>query len=186
MTPLRRQRERGGGAGGQNARRDRARLPQVLHDLHQQASRDEAQALQLQPVVQFCGATRYPSWARGWQTAWARAGVRDPKIVWPDALPLDHTAALLVPVPPGRVGLAIGRHPVPQVIPLLAHAFLPGDVDAADFALNLLLHWLDTRPAGASVVLGPPVLEYASSGRVDRRQLETYGQNWPLPAPDGV
>lgn len=170
----------------QNARRDRARLPHVLHDLRQDATGGGARTRQLQPVVQFCGAARYPSWAREWQTAWHRAGVRDAKVLWPDMLPIDHTAALLVPVPPGRVGLAIGRHPVPQVVPLLAHAHLPADVDATDFALNLLLHWLEGRPPGQPIELGAPVLEYATGGRVERRRLETYGQRWPVRAPDGI
>jgi hypothetical protein len=171
--------------GDQSALRDRRRLPAVIHDLQQQAA-EAGTALQLQPVVQFCGAVRYPSWARGWQSAWQRAGVRDAKVAWPDAIPVDHTAALLIPVLPGRVGLAIGKHPIPQVIPLLAHAHLPADVDAADFALNLVLQWIDTRPPGQPIELAPPVLEYATTGRVDRRQLETYGQRWPLPAPDGI
>lgn len=170
----------------QNARRDRERLPQVLHELRQEAVDAGGRARQLQPVVQFCGAARYPSWARDWQTAWRRVGVRDAKVLWPDALPIDHTAALLVPVPPGRVGLAIGRHPVPQVVPLLAHAHLPADVDATDFALNLLLHWIEGRPAGHPIELAAPVLEYAPTGHVERRHLETYGQRWTVRAPDGV
>lgn len=176
------------GAGRDWRDDDRDALALVLRQLRSDVDRSTGRPQDLQPVIQFCGDREYPTWAKRWQTAWQRVGygTEQTGVIWPDAIPATNIALLLVPVAPGRVGIAIGRTPLPLARPLLMHARLPDHVKPRDLALNLILRWAGRRPDGHLMRLGPPVLEYTQGGRVTRRELETYGETWSLPTPDGV
>jgi len=174
-----------GGWSRQDKHADHAALAPALRELREDTVR-MATSPELQLVVQFCDQGAYPAWATGWRAAWTKAGVQTPTLLWPRGLPTGQVAALLLPLPAGRVGPAVGRHPSPVFEPLLVHALLPDDVGARDFGLNLILRWLESRADGQGARLAPPVLELTQGGRVTRRALETYGLEWDLPAPDGL
>jgi hypothetical protein len=167
----------------QNRADDLGQLPVALRVLFVDAQRTHGPVRELQPVIQLCSAGDYPGWSADWRAAWSEAGVGDTGVEWPERLPPRHTAGLLVPVPPGRVGDATPRHPAPAGAPLLVHARLPRHVADADFALNLLLGWLETRPPGLGLRLAPPVVETTRSGAVVGREVVDYGQRWALPRP---
>ncbi|MCK9250812.1 MAG: hypothetical protein M0P31_17775 [Solirubrobacteraceae bacterium] len=160
----------------------------MLRELEQEAAAPGVRVVELQPIVQLSTARHYGRWSRGVQASWKRAGyvADEAEIQWPSSIPPGHLAGLLVVVPAGRVGIALGRHPVPEFAPRLAFAQLPESVSGADFALHLLLMWLSERGVEQTARLAPPVVERIDQGRVAHREVQTYGTAWPLPPADGV
>lgn len=161
-------------------------LPLVLEDLRKDAAIPGVTILEIQPLLQIVSATSYARWATGWQHALHKANVPTPRLRWPEALPHTDVAVLALALPVGRVGRASGKYPTPLAEPLLAHAALPTEVPPATFALGVLLRWLQGRGSNEAARLAPPVVETLSNGRLLERTVQTYGQQWDLPAPDGV
>lgn len=175
-----------GGRREENADATLRELPRVLAELRRDAGRPGVIALDIQPLLQIVSATSYGRWAKEWQTALRKNGVRTPRLFWPDALPHDQVAVLLLALPAGRVGRGVGKHPKPIAEPLLAHAAPPAEVPTANLALAVLLRWLQGRGDGEAARLAPPVIETLSNGRLLSREVHDYGQQWGLPVADGV
>ncbi len=166
---------------------ERGRLRAGLaHDLAALAGAGGADPPELQLVVQVCAGASYAPLRHGRGLAWRKQGAPYATDDWPDALADGELALLLVPVPAGRVGRAIGKYPRCAAHPLFAVG-APGPGGAPDDAvLALVARWVAGRARGGAARLAPPVIEVVALGRVAERRVAGLGQTWPLPAPDGV
>jgi hypothetical protein len=144
-------------------------------------SEGEHRVHELQLVIQICGPSRYAEWRRGREAAWRRGGGYS-TARWPAYLDPGGWGVLLLPVPAGRVGAALGKPPRNTVSPLFTSVPGEGAGTAADAALVVLASWVCNPGPGETARLAPPVIEHVGH----QRTIETYGLDWPLPAPDGV
>jgi hypothetical protein len=164
-----------------------AELPAVLDELRRDVARPGTEVLDLQLVVQFCEPPNYFRWSRGWRKAWQRARFVPAQLEWPLSLPEDRVAALLLPLPAGRVGGALTGFPTPIANPSLVHAALPADVSPHDLGLNVVMRWIQSRGPAQAGRLAPPVLEQIGPDGVPiARESHTWGVEWDLPAADGI
>jgi hypothetical protein len=53
-------------------------------------------------------------------------------------------------------------------------------------SLALVTGWVSNPGNGHSAHLAPPVVELIQRGNVVERRMMDFGQQWALPAPDGV
>jgi hypothetical protein len=171
--------------------RDRRRLTKALGralgELAVTAAQPGVTTIDVQLVVQVCAAVNYKEWKREVERAWRRQqGGRYSTAQWPAGLVEGQRAALLQPLPAGRVGLAAGRQPKLVATPQFAYGDAGGESTNEDAALGLVTSWAANPRERHSARLSPPVLELVQRGRVVARELVTFGLDWPLPAPDGL
>lgn len=160
--------------------RDRVDLREHLRDGLAELTRlltTATAVLEVQLVVQVCGASRYPTWRREREAKWQRDREYSTSR-WPQTLPPSAHAVLLLPAPAGRVGPALGRHP--QNIATPAFTVTDG-TPPADAVLVLITAWICNPAAGYTARLAPPVIDTIGHART----IESYGLHWPLPAADG-
>ena len=118
-------------------------------------------------------------WQRAWQdTGYSTAG-------WPEKLLHErHIGALLLPIPAGRVGLAVDDHPELVAEPLFSTGVPSEGADQGEITLGVLTTWLPEY--GAGTLLAPPVVEVVGRRGALERRVEDFGLRWDLPAAEGV
>lgn len=161
--------------------RDRADLVAHLRDgLAELAERDAAgvPVHELQLLVQVCGAQRYAAWRAGREKRWRTSPCSTSR--WPASLPPEQAAVLLLPIPAGRVGPAVGPHPRNTLAPLFTRVDAAGAVD--DAALALVRSWVCNPGPGITARPAPPIIEQVGHGR----RAEAWGLAWTLPVADGI
>lgn len=166
--------------------RHRAKLIRTVEDQIVDLETDlDAPVIEVQPLIQIVAARSYPEWREGWDRAWRKKRLPWSAAGWPPSIDETELAALLVPVPAGRVGTAVGRHPRPVTEPGFLVGTVPDGQPTTDIALAVTAHWIQ-HLAPAGLRSAPPVVERITFGRVESRTGETFGINWSLPAADGV
>lgn len=179
--------DRGTASGHLTVRSDRHRrkLRRQIEDRLIDLETAPGPPLELQPLVQIVGSRSYPAWRQGWDKAWKKKGVPYSTGSWPSALGEAEIGALLIPVPAGRVGNAIGKHPKPIADPTFIVGPAPPDAKSDDMALAIVAYWMQhmTRPP---VVSGPPVVELLIEGNPSARHVARLDISWSLPEPDGL
>jgi hypothetical protein len=170
--------------------KDRRKLRnEIAHgpkDLEARAADPAASTLDVQLLLQVTGSPVYGTWKAAWTKAWRNQGAKWSTAQWPDTLAADAFATLLLPVPAGRVGLAIGKHPRVLATPIFTSGPAPEQGSYSDLALGLIAQWITNPADGHSARLALPVLEVIARAGVLERRVEDFGHEWPLPAPDGV
>jgi hypothetical protein len=143
--------------------------------------------LDVQLLGQVCGPAEYAAWKAARETAWRKQRASWSTAQWPDAIESDGYAALLLPISAGRVGVAVAKHPRAIASPIFTSG-APGrhGGDYTDLVLGLVVRWLGNPGEGVTTRLAPPVIELVGRRGVLKRRVEAFGQEWPLPHPDGV
>ncbi len=143
--------------------------------------------LDVQLLCQVCGPEEYPAWKTAWEAAWRKQRASWSTAQWPDAIDRESYGALLLPISAGRVGVAVGKHPRAIASPIFTSGS-PGrhGGDYTDLALGLVARWIGNPGDGVTARLAPPVIELVGRRGVLERRVEAFGQEWPLPHPDGV
>jgi hypothetical protein len=165
-------------------RRDTHRaLDNALRDLRRGARWRRGRALEVQPLVQMVRPANYGVFKGRWQRAW-----RDTEYStagWPKKLLDEQLGALLLPIPAGRVGLAVGDHPELVAEPLLSTGVPSEGADQGEITLGVLTTtWLPEY--GAGTLLAPPILELVGRRGPLERRVEDSGLDWHLRVADGV
>lgn len=137
--------------------------------------------VQIQPVVQVCGAESYPSWRQDREATWRREGDRCSTRNWPVALPAGHFAAVLLPIRFGRVSTTARDHPPLVASPRFTHGRLTSYTGYQDGVLALLASWVSDPGFAVTAQLAPPIVEVILRRRVAERRLDSFGLDWPLP-----
>lgn len=144
--------------------------------------------LDLQLVVQACPpGTHYARWRKDRHRLFQRSNKSWSTVQWPEQLPQDRFALLLLPYPAGKVGPALAGAKL-QAEPMFIQPTVKSDSGWLDLmTAQIIRSWLHWTPAGMSVATAPPVLEEFRLGRLHSRRLFDCGlSSWPLPAPDGL
>lgn len=144
--------------------------------------------LDLQLVVQACPAgEQYPRWRKERHRLLQRSNKAWSTVQWPERMPRDRFALLLLPYPAGKVGPALAGAKL-QAEPMFFQPSVKEDSAWLDLmAAQIIRAWLHWTPADLSVAAAPPVLEEFRLGRVHSRRLFDCGlRSWPLPPPDGL
>ena len=132
--------------------------------------------LEVQPLVQIVRAASYGTFKARRERAWR--GAEYSTAGWPKRLLNEQIGALLLPIPAGRVGLAVGEHPSVIAEPLLSTGAPSQGGDHDEIALGLLTTWISTHSEGA--LLAPPVVEVVGRrGPLERRVVD-FGLDWHL------
>ena len=90
----------------------------------------------------------------------------------------------MLPIPAGRVGLAVGDHPEPVAEPLFSTGVPSEGADQSEIALGVLTTWLPEY--GAGTLLAPPVIEVVGRRGPLERRVEDFRLGWHLPVADDV
>jgi hypothetical protein len=143
--------------------------------------------LDVQLVIQACSpGTGYLRWRKERQRLFQRSNQTLTTEHWPDRLPHNQFALLLLPYPAGKVGPALAGTNL-RASPMV---FFPGVYDDPAWldlmTAEIIRSWLHWTPEGMSVAVAPPVLEEFRVGHLHRRSLFDCGLSWPLPPPDGL
>ncbi len=190
--PPRRNRQHQGSDGRFTVRSDRDRralrkaLGRALVELDRRAQRPGCEVADIQLVARVCAAPSYAGWKRDQERAWKRQGGRYSTSSWPTQLGDDETAVVLLPLDAGRVGAAAGKQPRVVADPVFSCGAPPPGGSYEDIVLALVTGWVSNPSEGHSARLAPPVVEVIQRGSVVERRVVDFGQQWPLPAPDGV
>lgn len=144
--------------------------------------------LDLQLVVQACPpGPHYARWRKDRHRLFQRSNKALGTSQWPEQLPRNHFALLLLPYPAGKVGAALAGAKL-QAEPMFIRPIVKDDIAWLDLmAAQLIRSWLHWTPADMTVAAAPPVLEELRLGRLHARRLFDCGlRSWPLPPPDGL
>ena len=164
-------------------RRDTPRaLDNALRDLRRGARWRRGRALDVQPLVQMVRPANYGVFKGRWQRAWR--DTENSTAGWTKKLLDEQISALLLPIPAGRVGLAVGDHPELVAEPLLSTGVPSEGADQGEITLGVLTTWLPEY--GAGTLLAPPVIEVVGRRGPLERRVEDFGVDWHLPVADGV
>lgn len=142
-------------------------------------------SLEVQPLVQIVGPRSYPAWRAAWDKAWTKKGVPYSTGAWPPTIGPTEIGALLIPVPAGRVGNAIGKHPKPIAEPTFIVGPSTSDAQPDDMALAIVAYWMQ-HMARPPMVSGPPVVELLTDGAATDRRIAHLAVSWSLPEADGI
>ena len=142
--------------------------------------------IEAQLVVQICGASSYIPWRQGIERAWRKHGGQYGTHGWPKTLTGEQIAAVLLPLPAGRVGLSAGPYPRLLASPKFTVGAAGERVLSDDPALSLIATWVSTPAPDVAARLAPPVIEVFQRGHIVERRIQTFGISWPLPAADGI
>jgi hypothetical protein len=174
--------------------RDRRHLIEYIRegltDLTQR-ERDGCEVIRVQLLVQVCSSPGYQAWRDERERAWlsereSLAKRRKPggwtTRTWPALIPEEGYGVLLLPIRPGRVGLAagVGRLPMNISSPL----FTSSDGDPSDAILGAVASWVCSPGDGSTARVAPPVIDIIHRGLPVKHRVEDYGLTWHLPAPD--
>lgn len=179
--------DRGTASGHLTVRNDRHRrkLRRQIEDRLVDLETAPGPSVEVQPLVQIVGPRSYPSWRQGWDKAWTKKGVPYSTGAWPSTLGESEIGALLIPVPAGRVGNAIGRHPRPIAEPTFIVGPSPADAQPDDMALAIVASWMQ-HLARPPMLSAPPVVELLIDGAASARHIARLDISWSLPEPDGL
>lgn len=164
----------------------RKALGRALVELDRRAQRPDCEVADIQLLARVCAAPSYPVWKRDQERAWKRQGGRYSTASWPARLEDEETAVVLLPLDAGRVGLAAGKRPRVVADPVFSCGVPPSGGSYEDIVLALVTGWVSNPGEGHSARLAPPVAEVIQRGSVVERGVVDFGQQWPLPAPDGL
>jgi len=139
--------------------------------------------LEVQPVIQLVRAASYGPWKAQRERAWQRDECTTAG--WPKKLDDAEIAALLLPISAGRVGAAVGTHPICIAEPIFSKG-RPGSGGQDEIVLGLLTNWCRNPSAGVTGLLAPPVVERIGQRGVLDRRVEDFGLTWHLPRADGI
>ncbi|HEY8582717.1 MAG TPA: hypothetical protein VIL49_07210, partial [Capillimicrobium sp.] len=106
--------------GGRRQQKLVASLAGALDRLAAAAEQPGVQTLDVQLLVQVCGAASYPAWRDGRERAWRQLGSPFSTQSWTGGLDEPALAGLLLALQAGRVGRAVGAHPRTVADPLFA------------------------------------------------------------------
>lgn len=159
-----------------------------LHDglamLTERAGQPYVNVLQIQLVAQVCGSLNYQSWRQARERTWRREGRGNTTRAWPEQLPADHCAVVLLPLPVGRISTTMREHPPLMATPVFAHGPLAESTGYHDALLGLVTKWVANPGFGVTAQLAPPIVETIAHGRILERRVESFGLDWPIyPAP---
>jgi hypothetical protein len=166
-----------------------AHLREGLAKLAERVGQPYVTSLRIQLVAQVCGPQSYVQWRQAIEVTWGRhGGDRYSASTWPAALGFDQCAAVLLPLPVGRVTTSFRHHP-----PLLASPYFtcgPGPpINRAgyrDVVLAVLASWVCNPSFAVTAQLAPPIVETIVQNRIGERRVESFGLEWPLPPIRGL
>jgi hypothetical protein len=138
-----------------------------------------AQPIDVQLVVQVAEAADYAAWRDAREATWTAQGARFTTSGWPQTLPENVRAAVLLPLPYGAA--VTGGAATPRVIGDPLYSTRPTDDGSGpdDVALGLVAEWL--RQAGLGTTPFRPAPPLVHQGTAPARVLD-LGLIWPLPA----
>jgi len=151
-----------------------------------QAQESGVTVIEVQPVLQVVAPQSYEEFRAGWMRAWAKHGGAYSAEKWVRTLAAGEYAVLLLPLPAGRVGVAVGRHPRAMSRPLFLAGRPPHGRGYSDTCAHALATWLSLPTGPVAPLLAPPVIEVIQRGQVEQRYVEEFGAQWPLAQPDGL
>jgi hypothetical protein len=149
----------------------------ALGKLTEAAAAPGAKAVDVQPIVQVCGAAGYARWRADRETAWRAHGGRYTTAAWPAKLGPEDIAAVLLPLPLGATSGGSGRK-APRVVadPLFSSRSTSDGSGPDDLATGLISEWLHQATQGPRALrVAAPIVEAG-----DTRRVLTLGIAWPL------
>jgi hypothetical protein len=162
----------------------RRALDRALAEQEKRARKRRIEVLDVQLVLQVVRDSGYGSFRAGWTKAWTDEPYSTAS--WPKKLADSQHGALLLPLPAGRVGNAVGRYPALAAEPIFGTGTPVAGRGVEDLLRGLLVHWISNPADGHAARLAPPVIERIGARGVLERTVERFGVEWPLPTADGV
>lgn len=176
-------------ASARDRKRMTRQLRQGLARLAELVDQPYVDAFRIQLVAQVCGARSFPAWRETRGALWRKQSSKYSTSTWPQTLPEDHLAAVLLPLPVGPVSTTAGDHPPLLATPLFTHG-RPRPFDSYapyyDGVLGLVTSWVSNPAFCVTALLAPPVVETIAFDRIAERTVESFGVEWPLPPPPGL
>lgn len=156
----------------------------ALSQLATAATAPDARPVDVQPVVEISDAAGYERWRADREAIWRAQGGQFTTAGWPEQLPPDQLAAVLLPLAYGTTA-ARGARKAPRVVadqpgPLFSIRALAESAGPDDIAVGLIAEWLRQAATGPALRVAPPFVEQGG----ERRELD-LGLRWTLAARAG-